>query len=82
MKGMISLPQFDTNLFKVGKAITVIRNDYKSFCYDCLIQQSTPLQLQLVYVDEQGEADTLIIKAEDVTSKLDKIYFLVTEKED
>jgi len=86
MKGLITKPQFDTNLFKVGKAIFIIKMN-SSFCKDCLIKESTPLLLKLVYMDtdgngENGEETMLTIYIEDIIEKNYKFSFFTIDRKE
>ena len=75
MKGLITKPQFDTNLFKVGKAVLLIRNS-SSWNTDCLILESSPIELKLLFINSQNEDETISITVEDIIEKTFLIEFL------
>ncbi|NFD30440.1 hypothetical protein EXN57_02750 [Clostridium botulinum] len=55
MKGIVSKPQFDTSVFKVGKAVhvkQVATNGYVLFDKHCIISKTNPLYLIVHYYSE------------------------------
>ncbi|AQS10603.1 hypothetical protein CLOBY_27480 [Clostridium saccharobutylicum] len=60
--GVVNKPQFDTNVFRVGMAIHVIGNlgGYR-MDKDCLIMNVTPLDLKIIYIDNEGDDETLTL---------------------
>jgi len=75
MKGLITKPQFDTTLFAIGKAILLIRNS-SSWNTDCLILESSPIELKLLFINSQHEDETITINVEDIVKKTYLIEFL------
>lgn len=70
--GIVNKPQFDINTFSIGKAFRMTGNS-KGFNFDrdCLILKSTPLSLEVVYVNNEHDTDTFTIGiAEAVTGRI------------
>lgn len=88
MLGVVSKPQFDTDVFKVGKAIHVTKfaesNGYKLVDNDAIIVESNPLELSVIYVrnDKYGIAleTKILIKIEEVIKETVEITELKEEK--
>ncbi|CAG7840046.1 hypothetical protein CLOHAE12215_01462 [Clostridium haemolyticum] len=81
--GIVNKPQFDTNVFEVGKAVHIKQiesNGYKSLDADCIIIESTPLCLQGIYYNKQKE-DTRSIEIL-ITNFVDGIFEISLLKED
>ena len=84
MNGIVEKPQFDTDFFKVSKAIHIteflnggdIRLDT-----DAIIVNSSPIELQVIFFTKDetcyfGNEETLYIKIDDVVFKKFKIKTL------
>ena len=58
MLGIVNKPQFDTDVFKVGKAIHIKKyaqsNGYKLVDADAIISESTPLAIIVIYMRVDG----------------------------
>ena len=80
MKGLITKPQFDTNIFSIGKAVLLIRNS-SAWNMDCLILESSPMELKLLFINSQNEDETITIYVEDIVKKTYIIEFLCIERE-
>ncbi|NOW84305.1 hypothetical protein B0H39_002186 [Clostridium beijerinckii] len=70
--GIVNKPQFDTNVFRVGEAFRMTGNSKGyNFDRDCLILKSTPLSLEVAYVDNEYDIATFTIGiAEAVTGRI------------
>ena len=79
MLGIVNKPQFDTDVFKVGKAIHIKKyaqsNGYKLVDADAIILRSKPLEIVVAYVkiDEydinDSDETTLAIPIEEVVKE-------------
>jgi hypothetical protein len=77
--GVVSRPQFDVNTFSTGKAIHIVGNSKGlNFDRDCLIVKSTPLSMEIVYVDNEHDTVNFTVGIEEVVTKRMRI----TLKED
>ena len=87
MLGIVSKPQFDTNVFKVGKAIHIEKyaqsNGYKLIDSDAIIFESNPLSITVIYmrVDEgKKEEMSLPISIDEIVKKEVEITELKEER--
>lgn len=90
MLGIVSKPQFDTNVFKVGKAIHIKKhaqsNENELVDADAIILRSMPLEIVVAYVkiDEDyindSDETTLVIPIEEVVKEDVEITELKEDK--
>ncbi len=84
--GVVNKPQFDTEIFKIGKAIHVRKyefNRYKSIDTDAIISNSTPLEIVVEYYwldSKEVKYKTLPIKIEDIVKENIKLTNLKEDK--
>ena len=87
MLGIVSKPQFDTDFFKVGKAIHIKKyaqsNGYELIDSDAIISESTPLGITVIYMRVDGnkkEEMSLLISIEEVAKEDVEITGLKEDK--
>ena len=90
MLGIVNKPQFDTDVFKVGKAIHIKKyaqsNGYKLVDADAIILHSKPLAIVVAYVKinesdiDDSDEMTLVIPIEEVVEEEVEITELKEEK--
>lgn len=67
--GVVNRPQFDVNTFSTGKAIRIVGSSQGfRFDRDCLILRSAPLNIEIVYVNNEHDTDTFTISIEEVVA--------------
>lgn len=88
--GVVNKPQFDTEVFKIGKAIHISKlaesNGYELINSDAIILHSMPLQIVIAYVSmdkynsENNCEKTLPIDINEVVNETVKITSLKEDK--
>ena len=87
MLGIVSKPQFDTDFFKVGKAIHIKKyaqsNGYKLIDSDAIISESTPLGITVIYMRVDGDKKaemSLLISIDEIVKEEVEITGLKEDK--
>ena len=87
MLGIVSKPQFDTDFFKVGKAIHIKKyaqsNGYKLIDSDAIISESDPLGIMVIYMRVDGgkkEEMSLLVSIDEIVQEEVEITELKEDK--
>ena len=87
MLGIVSKPEFDANVFKVGKAIHIEKyaqsNGYKLIDSDAIIFESTPLDITVIYMRVDGDKKaemSLPVSVDEILNKEVEITELKEER--
>lgn len=79
--GIVNSPQFNTNVFRIGKAIHIVgRCKSYSLDRDCIIQKSTPLSLKVVFVNDNEDVDDIVIEINEVVRQNVRLTLLKEDK--
>jgi hypothetical protein len=84
-KGLVTKPQFDLSIFKLGRAIRVVNNKvmprYQKFESDCIITGANPLELEVSYYDhKERDMENVRFTVDEVSSGTVVITFLKGEE--